>query len=177
VLSTPVGAAVLRPNDVSPKLIRRGPFAQRSSRAGGPSVGAQYLRDGDVVALEFTGLAGGGGRLRLGAIRVDRRLRPRKRLRGSRIRRTPRAAPDASLGSGYRPRGSTADENVPRARAALVGATKPHTARTPGSDADGTDRLDVVGCRLRERVASYSCLAAKVSDTVPVMWRHQRHQT
>ena len=95
MLSTPVGAAVLRPNDVSPKLIRRGPFAQRSSRAGGPSVGAQYLRDGDVVALEFTGLAGGGGRLRLGAIRVGRRLRPRKRLRGSRIRRTPRAAPDA----------------------------------------------------------------------------------
>ena len=56
----PVGTAVLRPNDVSPNLIRRGAFAQRSGRAGGPSVGAQYLRDGDVVALEFTGVAGGG---------------------------------------------------------------------------------------------------------------------
>jgi hypothetical protein len=29
-------------------------------RGRGPSVGAQYLRDGDVVALEFTGVAGGG---------------------------------------------------------------------------------------------------------------------
>ena len=56
----PVGTAVLRPNDLSTNLIRRGAFAQRSGRAGGPSVGAQYLRDGDVVALEFTGVAGGG---------------------------------------------------------------------------------------------------------------------
>jgi hypothetical protein len=58
-LSTPVGAAVLRPNDVSPNLIRRGAFAQRSGRAGGALSGrAQYLRDGDVVALEFTAVAG-----------------------------------------------------------------------------------------------------------------------
>ena len=35
----PVGTAVLRRNDVSPNLIRRGAFAQRSAR-GGPSVGA-----------------------------------------------------------------------------------------------------------------------------------------
>ena len=55
-----VGTAVLGPNDISPNLIRRGSFAQRSGRAGGPSVGAQYLRDGDVVVLEFTGVAGGG---------------------------------------------------------------------------------------------------------------------
>ena len=55
----PVGTAVLQPNDVSPNLIRRGGVAQRSGRAQGPSVGARYLRDGDVVALEFTGLAGG----------------------------------------------------------------------------------------------------------------------
>jgi hypothetical protein len=52
----PVGTAVLRPNDVGPNLIRRGAFAQRSGRAGGPSVGAQYLRDG----LSSRGLAGGG---------------------------------------------------------------------------------------------------------------------
>ena len=75
-------------------LIRPGSFAQRSGRAGGPSVGSQYLRDADVVALEFTAVAGGVP-FRLGVIRVGRRLRPRKRLRGSRIRRTPRAAPDA----------------------------------------------------------------------------------
>jgi hypothetical protein len=33
-------------------------FAQRPGRAGGPSVGAQYLRGWDVVALEFTGQQG-----------------------------------------------------------------------------------------------------------------------
>ena len=32
----PVGTAVLRPNDLSTNLIRRGAFAQRSGRAGGP---------------------------------------------------------------------------------------------------------------------------------------------
>ena len=58
--------------------------------------GAQYVRDGDVIALEFTGVA--GRRLRL---EWDRRPRSRKHLRGSRIRRTPCAAPDAwPLGSG-----------------------------------------------------------------------------
>ena len=51
---------MLRPDAISPNLIRRAAFAQRSGRAGEPSVGAQYLRDGDVVALEFTGVAGGG---------------------------------------------------------------------------------------------------------------------
>jgi hypothetical protein len=35
----PVGTAVLRPNDVSPNLIRRGAFAQRSGRALGPVSG------------------------------------------------------------------------------------------------------------------------------------------
>ena len=40
-------------------------FAQVPSPNGpavreAPSVGAQYLRDGDVVALEFPGVAGGG---------------------------------------------------------------------------------------------------------------------
>jgi hypothetical protein len=30
-------------------------------RGRGPSVGAQYLGGWDVVALEFTGVAGGGG--------------------------------------------------------------------------------------------------------------------
>jgi hypothetical protein len=49
---------MLRPNDVSPNLIRPGALANGPTRAGGPTVGARYLRDGDVVALEFTGVAG-----------------------------------------------------------------------------------------------------------------------
>ena len=59
---------MLRPNDVSPNLIRRGAFAQRSGRARGPTVGAPYLRDGDVVAQEFTGVTGGGAVYGLGVI-------------------------------------------------------------------------------------------------------------
>jgi hypothetical protein len=57
-------------------------------------VGAQYLRDGDVVALEFTGVAGVVP-FTVGGDRGGMRLRPRKRLRGSRIRRAPGAARDA----------------------------------------------------------------------------------
>jgi hypothetical protein len=43
--------AVLRRNDVGPNLIRRGALAHRSGRAGGPSVGAQYLRLGSITAV------------------------------------------------------------------------------------------------------------------------------
>jgi hypothetical protein len=89
-----VGTAVLRPNDVSPNLIRRGAFAQRSGRAGGP----QWARSSSGTGMSSRWSSPGSRgwcRLRLGVIRDGRRLRPRKRLRGSRIRRTPRAAPDA----------------------------------------------------------------------------------
>ena len=57
----PVGTAVLRPNDVSPNLIRRGapPPNGLAVRGARRSVGPANFRDGDVVALEFTGVAGG----------------------------------------------------------------------------------------------------------------------
>ena len=73
------------------------------------SVGPQTFRDEDVVALEFTGVAGGGAVYGWWLIRVGRRLRPRKRLRGSRIQRTPRAAPDAWPSRPAIGRESTAD--------------------------------------------------------------------
>ena len=51
---------MLRPNDVIPNLISLRAFAQLSGRAGGPSVGTQYLRDVGCRRAEITGIAGGG---------------------------------------------------------------------------------------------------------------------
>jgi hypothetical protein len=54
-------------------------------------------------------------RFTVGVIRVGMRLRPRKRLRGSRIRRTPCAAPDAwPVRSGYGGRSSTRESCLTR---------------------------------------------------------------